>query len=76
MKLCHGIFGLLFGHKFEARNDEDHGEGKWPFKPESTESQVASTNSVFLEDIISQTAPMKLTYVKDICVRCGEEIKR
>jgi hypothetical protein len=75
MNKCKGIFGLLFGHKFEGRYNTEEGEGKWPLKEGSIESQITSTNPSAVSEIIESSRNQKTTYIKDVCVRCGEVIE-
>jgi hypothetical protein len=76
MNKCKGIFGLLFGHKFEGRYNVEKSEGKWPLQEGSIESQITSTNPDSVYAIIESSRDQKKTYVKDVCVRCGEVIER
>ena len=72
---CNGLVGLLFGHKFEARYNSEEGEGKWPFKEGSLESQITSTNQN-AANIISCTKNNRQTYIQDVCKRCGMVIEK
>ena len=81
MNGCKGIVGFLFGHKFKARQDSREGEGKWPFQAESFESKTAAArlgdygqNSI--SSIVKATKETSVTYVRDVCARCGTTIER
>lgn len=67
----------MFGHKFEPRYDKVESGGKWPFTEGSLESQIAATHTGDAEaNLIHATREHNSTYVHDVCVRCGETIRR
>jgi len=78
---CKGLFGALFGHKFEARYDKkDNTTAPGNFSsigiPDYIlEEALVSEN---LQDIIAAANgdSSSSTYVHDICVRCGEVVVR
>ena len=67
--------GFLFGHKFEGRYTVEGTAGKWPFTEGTIESQITITNPEEVVAIMEKSRDNKKTYVKDVCVRCGEVIK-
>jgi hypothetical protein len=76
---CNGLWGWLFGHKFQARFNEEEGEGRWPFKVFNIERSMYGTpdpHNIDMSSIINSTKSRKSTYVFDICERCGEIIRR
>jgi len=75
MNLCSGLFGKLFGHKFEAVYNEEEGEGKWPYKEGTIESKIAATYDM-ISPIIESTKSRKRTYIHSVCKRCGVVCKR
>lgn len=76
MNKCNGLVGLLFGHKFETRYDEEVGEGKWPFQEGTIESQLTSTDTRYISEIVDSTRSHKETYIRDICKRCGTTVEK
>jgi len=69
MNPCNGLFGKLFGHKFEAVYNEEEGEGKWPYKEGTIESKMAVIDMI--SSIIESTKSRKRTYIHSVCKRCG-----
>ena len=69
MKDCQGIFGKLFGHKFEGRYSIE--EKKEPF--ECTHFKVTASSYKALMDA---NTSRNTTYEYDICVRCGEKMEK
>lgn len=70
---CQGILGRLFGHKYRPRYDVKERERGVTFKlPEFTGP------AIILSELIEATCkPLTdSTYVRDVCVRCGEQRKR
>jgi hypothetical protein len=64
MKRCKGIFGV---HRFEGRFDREPKEG---IKFTDIEIRGEASRALFEAQTVSKT------YVRDICVRCGETIER
>ena len=64
---CCGLFGKLFGHRFEARYDSEESEGKLPDQLTSV-----TIDAHYLVQIVEATRSIKETYIHDICTRCGE----
>ena len=62
MDLCCGIFGRLFGHKYEGR-----------FSHSAPKVDPKMVNSlVFADDLLAlNRASRPVTYHGDVCVRCG-----
>lgn len=79
MNKCVGLWGWLFGHKFQARFNEEESDGKWPFKEGTLESQMTTAvqggYDVSVSSIVNSTKSHKSSYVLDVCERCGEIIK-
>ena len=66
---CQGIIGFIFGHKFEDIYDQ-----KIEYQALDKPSQEAWAHIV-----LNHSAPLlkrEDIYVKSVCQRCGEEIKR
>jgi hypothetical protein len=79
---CKGLFGWLFGHKFEARYDENNDEtepGNFTVQqvPENV-LYLAVEDGELLSDILKsmKANSSKSTYIHDICVRCGKVINK
>lgn len=70
-KECHGLWGMLFGHKFEARYDEVITSHAPPIKSMSVfcDAEVLAALGRLYNDTRS-------TYAHDVCVRCGMVINR
>ena len=64
MSDCKGIWGKLFGHNFHSRYDTKN------TLPKSTTWEVSVLTHGDLPR--SQT----ITYVHDVCTRCGEVLRR
>jgi hypothetical protein len=69
MNKCNGLMGLLFGHKFEGRYNEEESEGTMPV----SEYFVFSND---IDKVINATKSRKLTYVHDVCKRCGQVVEK
>lgn len=67
---CSGLMGLWFGHKFEARYDEETTD------PKDFPSNVNVPVWVNPAEIILANKDKTTTYVGDICVRCGTTVER
>ncbi len=72
MQKCAGFFGWLFGHKYQARYDEQTKKG---LPPETGNRQISGEDIPgILEAMCSRES--SCTYVHDVCVRCGNVIGR
>ena len=73
---CAGLAGRLFGHRFEPRYDSEESF------PDSVDANVllqVQSMSTYSEWAAERVEAMKTggeRYVLDICVRCGNTIKR
>lgn len=56
---CNGLAGLIFGHNFSARYSKQPA-GNFKVRGDSYDFQEAITSM------------MKVTYVADVCTRCGK----
>ena len=69
MNKCIGIFGKIFGHKFQPRYNEKI------IPPKESEAQLfLSTRSVILDGdntILNSLKRIEKEYKGDVCVRCG-----
>lgn len=70
MNDCDGVMGFLWGHKFEARYDEmKDAAAAADIKAEGVSAQA-------LTDLMETRRNIKKIYVHDVCIRCGQIIKR
>jgi hypothetical protein len=64
---CKGIFGFLFGHKYQGRFS-------------ITESKRFPTRAIKVDQIFDvndlKETDFTKTYVQDVCVRCGNIIEK
>ena len=70
--------GFLFGHKFEARDDD-----KWGASDPAGVKSLTDRDAVWwvnhqctLDVCIETLASHESIYVRDVCVRCGQTIER
>lgn len=69
---CIGLFGKLFGHKFKSIYNEEESEGKYP---DNCWVPSLAAFSYEIARIINASKSKKITYIHDICFRCGKVIK-
>jgi hypothetical protein len=81
---CHGIFGRIFGHKFQPRFSETDTTPDIAFKEACEAIQMYIKETSYIdEDEISEIMngfrvmnSMTTTYVHDVCIRCGRTIQK
>ena len=69
---CRGLFGWLFGHKYEEIYDEVYGNAVIP----DPSVLIHKCIDEGVQDIIESTKPYKQTYVHSICCRCGDVVNK
>ena len=69
---CDGLFGFLFGHKFEDVFEKVIGEFKNPFGSEDSLTIALVQDRHFVE----RCEEKKTRYVHTVCRRCGKIINR
>lgn len=70
---CAGLWGKLFGHKFEERVDESMSAA--PVHTIDSYTSIAHGASG-MAMILNTMRSVEQKYVHDVCVRCGTVIKR
>ena len=73
MNECAGLWGKLFGHKFQARMDESMSAAPVTTIDSYTSIVHGASGMAMMLDTLRDA---KQTYVHDVCVRCGTVIKR
>lgn len=60
---CRGLFGLIFGHRFEARYNEEETARPMSFETKTFEDVLAGLRATKL---------CKRTFACSVCRRCGK----
>lgn len=68
---CIGFWGERFGHKYEAVFDE---ESELPAECRPNFKNV--NDATILPAIYNACRKRKITYIKHVCVRCGDVIEK
>lgn len=72
-KECTGLFGRLFGHKYEPAIDEELTPGDLSIDKMNLYSFTYTDN---LCRVISANTVRKYTYHGHVCVRCGDVVNK